>query len=203
MKRRSKWSVSTLLAPSAALLFAGCTPGPRLSATPDATAVVASADTAASVVVSPTEARIVVPLSRVPAGPWHWNLASTPDNQLEYQWIVSVPGREGIFDLGYTTFKMPGSKPRSGNLRGLVREGGVQVFLESQSNVETVGADTGIPLRVEVEPDRLVFVLRGRDAVQRVFGLHPGQATVSRMIATEQLPDRPVPIVYTTPRPDA
>jgi hypothetical protein len=179
--------------PCAALLLAGCTPGSGPSPAPG----VITADTVPSVVVSPTEVRIVVPLGIVPAGPWRWNLATTPDNQLEYEWAVEVPARGGTYQLGYSTFKFKGSKAESGNLRGLVREGGVDVAFVRTENGQTVGVVTPIPLQVQVGQDRLVFLLRGRAAIEQVFALRPEQATMARVIATEQLPDRTVPIVYT------
>lgn len=180
--------------PCAALLLASCasnsTPSPPLGDT--------AADTVPSVVVSPTEARIVVPLGTVPAGPWRWNMPTTRNNLLEYGWAVEVPARGGSFyRLGYSTFKFRTSKPGSGDLRRLIREGGVDVVLMQPENGEAVGETTAIPLSVQVGQDRLVFRLRGRSAVEQVFGLRPQQATVTQVIATEMLPDRTVPIVYT------
>ncbi|HEX8829965.1 MAG TPA: hypothetical protein VF705_02310, partial [Longimicrobium sp.] len=165
------------VAPCAALLLAGCASQARVAAAPAASAAGMPADTGPSVVVSPTEARIVVPLGYAPVGPWRWNQPTTPANQMEYEWAVEVPGREGTYRLGYATFRGGTSRPGSGDLRGLVREGGVQVMLQTQENGETVVRDTEIPLRVQIEPDRLVFLLRGRAAVERVFAQRPGQAT--------------------------
>ena len=147
-----------------------------------------------SVVVRATSARLVVPFGRAVPERWHWNATGTADNQLEYEWSVTVAGARGNYMLGFRLFKYPDARPDSGGIADLVRAGQVDVALEEGGT--GVARRTTLPLGVRLEPTRLVFELRDSAAVAEVFGRRPARAEVTRRLGSRDLPSESVAIVY-------
>ena len=183
-----------LLAGVSASAIASCASAPPVAS------AIGAATVAESVIVTPRTARLIVPLGRASAGEWQWYRPGTPDNELEYEWSVVVSSTRGTYQLGWRLFKFPGAAPTNGDFYALLRTGQVDIALEGVEQGQRVAKPTGLALGMRVEPSRLVFQIPDSTTVAAIFGQDPSQATLSRRLGADRLPDRTVAIVYV---PDA
>jgi hypothetical protein len=72
----------------------------------------------ATAVVTPEKATFTIPVGR--RSTWRWNLATTPQNNREYQFEVS---QTGFRSFGFSLFKLPANPPGEGNLSELIAAG--------------------------------------------------------------------------------
>jgi hypothetical protein len=122
-------------------------------------------------VVRPADARLEI---RVPQQQWWgWNLATTPDNVMEYEWAVELPVDSTTCALGFTLFKPPGAQPGRGPLAALLKAGQVDVWLRGPQGA--VRADVAV--RAEARNGIVTLDVLGGAAVRRLFGDHPETAT--------------------------
>jgi hypothetical protein len=85
-------------------------------------------------VVSAVAAEFVLPIP-APDGEWAWCHTTTPDNVLEYRWMIRVGGADSEYEFGFSLFKFPGCREAHGSLDDLLAAG--------QANVWKLHADGG------------------------------------------------------------
>lgn len=107
--------------------------------------------------------------------------ATSPDNQLEYAWVVVLPCKSSIYEVRFSLFKFPGEPRHKGSLEGLLAAGQADVWetapggsakvMEGVRGIRVYRKDDGVMVELtdadilkklrEVKPKELTFETRG------------------------------------------
>ena len=156
-----------------------------------ASAVALAAQVQPVVVVTPSTAEFVIPV--VHEGPWRWYRTDTSDNAREFRWELGVKSRSGDYQFGFSIFKYPGSKERTGSLADLLNAGQASLWKVGPSGEGTLieGAKVsaladrgGIVIRLS-DPASVRLVFGDRPAAARAFAETPDADHQSQDIAVE------------------
>jgi hypothetical protein len=141
------------------------------------------------VIVTPSAVLVTVP---VDSSTFHWNIATTPLEALEYEWQVAVINRDRRYAFGFSLFRGAQARPRSGDLDALLRAGQATVWRLTDSG------GTALPdwdISVAAEPNVLQIVVRGAEAVKTLFGGQPRTVSL-RSLTPAGRSEQPVSVEY-------
>ena len=128
-------------------------------------------------VVTSSLAEFTIPLDQSAESLWNWNRVETADNEGEYTWQVAISNGSGRYSFGLYLYKLPGSRPASGNLHALINAAQSSVFRENAAGTGTIIQKASV--HVSVENDRLVLRITDPELLRTIFGHHPEDATVN------------------------
>jgi hypothetical protein len=141
------------------------------------------------VIVTPSAVLVTVP---VDSSTFHWNLATTPLEVLEYEWQVTVLNGERRYAFGFSLFKGGQARPQTGDLDALLRAGQATVWQLTDSG------GTALPhwdISVAAQPHVLQIVVRGAEAVKTLFGAEPPTVSL-RSLTPAGRTEQPVSVEY-------
>ena len=124
---------------------------------------------------------------------WAWCLTTSPDNILEYRWMIRVGAADSAYEFGFSLFKFPGCHEAHGSLHDLLAAG--------QANVWKLHADEGASViegaQVSVTERGGAVVIRIADPaiVTLLFGNRPSTAR-----AVSKAPGAPESVKEMSPR---
>lgn len=157
-----------------------------------ATAIGAESQSQSTVVVRPLIAEFTIPVAH--EGPWRWARAETSDNSLEFNWILSVKSGGEKYQFGFSYFKYPGTKERTGNLAELLKAGQASLW-----KIKSDGAGTlvvGANVSATAGDGRVVVTMSNPADVRLLFGDRPPVATILTRTPDDSPKQQEVSIKY-------
>jgi hypothetical protein len=143
----------------------------------------------ARVVVTPTAVHASIPVG---SGPFRWDLASTGDERLEYEWQIAVASGAHHYTFGFNLFKHAHARPRTGPLDALLRAGQATVWQVTDSGGTAL---PGWDISIVARPPAIEIVVRGAKAVKTLFGTLPPTVSV-HALTPERRRDDQVTVEY-------
>lgn len=127
-----------------------------------------------TIIVTADTAEFSIPVSRQES--WRWYREETSDNSLEYRWEVSVMGRDGEYQCGFSLFKYPGRKEETGSLKALLIAGQASLWKADPDGGASMLRDVNVSATAG---DGFVLVrLSDPASVRLLFGNRPTTAKV-------------------------
>jgi hypothetical protein len=131
------------------------------------------AGTQPTAVVTPRSAEFSIPVPH--EGSWRWYRTTTPDNDLEYRWLIGVSSRGVEYELGFSLYKFPGSAEGVGDLAQLLKVGQASLWRRSPDGGSLVA---GATVSVFVRDGGIVIRVPDAATVRMLFADRPSTARV-------------------------
>jgi len=114
---------------------------------------------------------------------WRWNRNETPENALEYRWELSVRGKDGEYQFGFSLYRFPKSKEETGSIEALLHTGQVSIWKLEPDGGSSVVTDAKVSAKAG--NGRVVIMVSDPASVRLLFGNRPTMAK-----ALTRMPDR-------------
>ena len=151
----------------------------------------AVAQDAPQLVVSASEARLEIPLPYQQS--WQWNLESTRDDELEYQWDAQVDVADTTYAVGFYLFKYPGTLPAEGQLSALIASGQTSIW----RGVAGSPSDLEASLQADLREDRILVIrILNDEMLRRLFAARPDSALITKRMPGVDVIEHSIPIRY-------
>jgi hypothetical protein len=137
-------------------------------------AIASGAEAQPTVVVTPLLAELSIPVAH--GGPWRWARADPSDNALEFEWELSVTSGGQEYQFGFSFFKFPGSKERTGSLDDLLKAGQASLWKIGSDGAGSLIQDAAVS--ATAGNGRVVIRLSTPAYVRLLFGARPPTAKV-------------------------
>jgi hypothetical protein len=128
---------------------------------------------------------------------WQWG--TSPDNALEYAWLIHVPLMNKTYELGYTQFKQPGSLRLQGDLASLLDWGQLNIWESSPDGGGSVVSDAA-DITAIAKPDGVLIMLTEPRFVRAFLSERPSHVGFLEKRPLLQPKQERVPVRYVFPR---
>ena len=125
---------------------------------------------------------------------WRWNRIETPENALEYRFELSVSGKDGEYQFGFSLYRFPKSKEEVGSIEALLRTGQVSIWKLEPDGGSSVVTDAN--LSATVGTDCVVIKVLDPASVRLLFGNRPTTAKALTRIPGSEDGSRSVSVIY-------
>ena len=196
---KSVWTISSVFLVFFVAAVAGCgkkeTPAPRVAANdqPAPSPKPRPAPTGqAQASVKQNRAEFWFPVASADAE-WEWG--TSPDNALEYSWLVVLPSKSSNYEMGFSLFKQDRKSRQKGPLEGLLGAGQVDVWETTPGGgAKVVEGVRGI--RVYRKDDGVMVELTDADILKKLREAKPEELTFETEGALLQKHRQTVAVAY-------
>ncbi len=101
---------------------------------------------------------------------WSWNLTTTPDNSLEYQFLAHTTVDTNLYRFGYSLFKFPKSQQKSGSFHELMKSGQLNIW---QGSGKTYSVIKEGKIVTNVVENKLIITVSDSETLNKLFSQKP------------------------------
>lgn len=130
---------------------------------------------------------------------WAWCLDATPDNVLEYRWVIGIAAGESQYEVGFSLFKFPGSHEAHGSLDDLLKAGQLNVWKVTPDGGAAVVP--GATVTASVRDSLVILRLADSDLVRTLFASRPSRVRVKSRTPESSETTKEMEVQYQDARP--